>query len=285
MPDLIREIGAVAGLAAFLGLAVLALLYFAQARDVRRLRENAEFLLERPEEAVAPAAAEASEPAEPATAAAPAAAATTAGAGTPGAATPAASKGAASKSPAAKAADAETFRRAELARQAADRRQRFERRRTGQRGLTAAGAGGGRFDSLPETRSLVVIVIGVALLVAGIAFGATRLLGDNGGAGKKKEAAAQVEVAVLNSTAQPGLAGEFGQQVKKAGFNLGKVGNSSSPEDVSLVEYDRDGREAAQQVAQLLDIRKIEPMSGEIRSLAEGAPVAVVLGADKASGG
>lgn len=132
----------------------------------------------------------------------------------------------------------------------------------------------------------MVIVIGVALLVAGIAFGATRLLGgDNGGAGKKKEAAAQVEVAVLNSTAQPGLAGEFGQQVKKAGFNLGKVGNSSSPEDVSLVEYDRDGREAAQQVAQLLDIRKIEPMSGEIRSLAEGAPVAVVLGADKASGG
>lgn len=77
MPDLIREIGAVAGLAAFLGLAVLALLYFAQARDVRRLRENAEFLVERPEEAMAPAAAEAGEPAEPAPAAATAAAATT----------------------------------------------------------------------------------------------------------------------------------------------------------------------------------------------------------------
>ncbi|MDP9228840.1 MAG: hypothetical protein M3M99_07240, partial [Actinomycetota bacterium] len=33
-------------MAAFIGLAVLALLYFAQARDVRRLRENAEFLVE-----------------------------------------------------------------------------------------------------------------------------------------------------------------------------------------------------------------------------------------------
>ena len=44
--DLLRELGAFAGLAAFIGLAVLALLYFAQARDVRRLRESAEFLVE-----------------------------------------------------------------------------------------------------------------------------------------------------------------------------------------------------------------------------------------------
>jgi hypothetical protein len=37
--DAIRDIGAIAGLAAFLGLGILALLYFSQARDVRRLRE------------------------------------------------------------------------------------------------------------------------------------------------------------------------------------------------------------------------------------------------------
>jgi hypothetical protein len=37
--DLIERVGAYVGLAAFLGLAVLALLYFSQARDVRRLRE------------------------------------------------------------------------------------------------------------------------------------------------------------------------------------------------------------------------------------------------------
>lgn len=36
---LIERVGAYAGLAAFLGLAVLALLYFSQGRDVRRLRE------------------------------------------------------------------------------------------------------------------------------------------------------------------------------------------------------------------------------------------------------
>ena len=39
MRELIQEIGAYAGLVAFLGLAVLALLAFAQGRDLRRLRE------------------------------------------------------------------------------------------------------------------------------------------------------------------------------------------------------------------------------------------------------
>src|SRR6266540_3043095 len=37
--DLIERIGSYVGLASFLGLAILALLYFSQARDVRRLRE------------------------------------------------------------------------------------------------------------------------------------------------------------------------------------------------------------------------------------------------------
>jgi hypothetical protein len=37
--DLIERVGAYIGIAAFFGLAILALLYFSQARDVRRLRE------------------------------------------------------------------------------------------------------------------------------------------------------------------------------------------------------------------------------------------------------
>ena len=46
MSGLLKDVGAIAGLASFLGLALLALLYFAQARDIRRLRENASFLIE-----------------------------------------------------------------------------------------------------------------------------------------------------------------------------------------------------------------------------------------------
>ena len=37
--ELVERVGAYVGMAAFLGLAVLALLYFSQARDVRRLRD------------------------------------------------------------------------------------------------------------------------------------------------------------------------------------------------------------------------------------------------------
>ena len=37
--DLVERVGSYVGMAAFLGLAVLALLYFSQARDVRRLRD------------------------------------------------------------------------------------------------------------------------------------------------------------------------------------------------------------------------------------------------------
>jgi hypothetical protein len=61
--DLIEQIGAFLGLAAFVGLAVLVLLYFQQARDVRRLREWAgrapERAAEVAEEAAAAAAREA----------------------------------------------------------------------------------------------------------------------------------------------------------------------------------------------------------------------------------
>lgn len=66
--DLIEQIGAFLGLAAFLALAVLVLLYFQQARDVRRLREWAgrapERATERAEEAVAAAAEEAGQAGE-----------------------------------------------------------------------------------------------------------------------------------------------------------------------------------------------------------------------------
>jgi len=52
--DLVERVGAYAGLAAFFGLAILVLLYFSQARDVRRLREWAGRAPERATETGAP---------------------------------------------------------------------------------------------------------------------------------------------------------------------------------------------------------------------------------------
>jgi hypothetical protein len=265
--ELLREAGSYAGLAAFLGLAVLILLYFAQARDVRRLRENARFLVEgsevptdsSPEEAAAAVATK--EPEEAAAAAA-----------------------------ATAPSDREAFRRAELARQAAERRKRFEQRRKPQPSLIGRG-NGGRPSWLRETPSIAVITVGALLLLAGIGFGATRLLsGDDEPAPKAKSgpaAVGQVNVAVLNSTAQGGLAAEFAGLLKPGGYKTGPVSNTETPFDTSVVMFDQtdpNAQRAAQQVAADVGIRDIQPMSTEIRSISEGATVAVILGEDQASG-
>src|SRR3954453_12940294 len=103
MSSLLKEVGAVAGLASFLGLALLSLLYFAQARDIRRLREQASFLVEGDSNEATLTLAERT--------------------ATPLASTPKQPEKAAAAAATTAPNEAEPFRRAELARQAADRRQ------------------------------------------------------------------------------------------------------------------------------------------------------------------
>lgn len=265
MSSLLKDVGAVAGLASFLGLALLSLLYFAQARDVRRLRDQASFLVEGgldDDEAVAPAertaSAVASTTKEPEKAAA-AAAATAPN-------------------------EAEAFRRAELARQAAQRRQRFEQRRREPGGRE-------RPAWLSEPLSLAVVVIGAILLIAGIAFGVTRVTGGGSdstapGAAKKGKGPCppgQTKVAVLNGTATPGLAASSAGQLKQAQYKVGPVGNTTSPFTTSVVMFDpTDGAQCGPIIGQVVGIQKTQPMSNEVRTAAEGDPVAVVLGDDKA---
>jgi hypothetical protein len=257
--DLLRDVGAVAGVAAFLGLAVLALLYFAQARDVRRLRENAEFLVE-------------GEPGGSGEAAPPPTAVTT-----PGEPEQAA-RAAAASAP----TDAEAFRRAELARQAAERRQRFEKRRRGN--------GRERPAWLSEPSSVAAIAVGAILLIAGVAFGVTRIVdGDDDSAPQGDAAAkgpcppAQTKVAVLNGTATAGLAANFAGPLKQQGYKTVPVGNTESPVATSVVMFDPQiGSQCAPVISKIVGIQKQQPMSPEIQGLAEGDPVAVVLGDDQA---
>ncbi len=264
MSSLLKEVGAIAGLASFLGLALLALLYFAQARDVRRLRDQASFLVEggsEDGESVAPAeraaTAVASTTKEPEKAAA-AAAATAPN-------------------------EAEAFRRAELARQAAQRRQRFEQRRRS--------PGRERPTWMSEPASLAVIVVGAILLVAGVAFGVTRVTGgssdsttsDGASKGKGPCPPGRTKVAVFNATASPGLAADSAGQLKKAQYKVGPIGNISTPLATSVVMFDpTDGRQCAPIIGQVVGIEKTQGMSNEVRQVAEGDPVAVVLGDDRA---
>src|SRR4051812_30881259 len=176
MSSLLKDVGAVAGLASFLGLALLALLYFAQARDIRRLRENASLLVEggsEDGETVTPAERTATAVAaqEPERAAA-AAAATAPN-------------------------EAEAFRRAELARQAAERRKRFEQRRRGPDRERPAW--------LSDWKSIAAICLIGVIVLAGAAFGVSRIVGggstsDAPTAGNNKGPCppGQTRVAVLN---------------------------------------------------------------------------------------
>jgi hypothetical protein len=259
--ELLKEVGAIAGLASFVGLALLCLLYFAQARDVRRLRETASFLVEgRSEgngERVSPAeraaaAVAAKEPEEAAAAAA-----------------------------ATAPTEAEAFRRAELARQAAERRQRFEKRRRGN--------GRERPAWLSEPGSVAVIAVGAILLIAGLAFGVTRIIGGDEDSASQSGAAAkgpcppgQTKVAVLNGTATAGLAANFAGPLKQRGYKTVPVGNTESPIATSVVMFDPQvGSECAPVISRIVGIQKQQPMSPEIQGLAEGDPVAVVLGEDQ----
>jgi hypothetical protein len=263
--DLLKEVGAIAGLASLLGLALLALLYFTQARDIRRLRENASFLVE--------GGAENGETVAPAERAATAVASTTTE-----------PDKAASAAAAAAPNEAEAFRRAELARQAAERRKRFEQRRRRPDG------GRERPAWLSEPLSIAVVAVGALLLLGGAVFGASKIIGGDSDtatpanrAGKGPCPPGQTKVAVLNGTATPGLAAQSAGELRQNQYKVGPVGNTSTPFTTSVVMFDpAAGQECAPIIGQLVGIQKTQPMNNEVRQAAEGDPVAVVLGDDKA---
>lgn len=262
--ELIKEIGAFAGLVAFLGLALLALLSFAQGRDIRRLREWAGSAPERDAERKESTSAAAQERAE-------------------------------EMRRLEEARDTERHA-AEL------REQRRERREAGLPELTrgerlrerfsrggAVNSGDGFAARLGQPRYLVAIFVVLALVVGGVAYATLHGSGgDGGGKGGGKRAArtvkpSEIEVSVLNGTAVPGLAATFGDKVERHGFQLGAVTNSNSSFAESVVMFRRgDGREA-HRVAAALEIPRVQPMTGEISSVSAGAPVAVVIGEDNAS--
>jgi hypothetical protein len=273
--ELIQQVGSIVGLASFLGLALMAFLYFAQAREVRRLQERAAFV---PEDGAD----------SPARAPAPASAATAASAETGEAGAPAPAAG-----DPRTAEQVEAARLAQLAREAAaERKQRFERRRRGEEP-------GGLPSLRGDRRSTIITAVGVLLLVAGLIFGATRLLGgDEEGAAptaakgdKSSDVGApaaisldSATVAVLNGTAEPGLAASVGDEVEDAGVSkLGAVTNTPTPFEVSTVMWEQGGDAAAKELADALGIGKTEPVTPEIAEVAGGAQLVVVVGDDRSS--
>lgn len=251
---MIEQIGAFAGLAAFLGLGVLALLSFTQGRDIRRLREWAGSAPERDSERKEQTSAVAAQRAEELR-----------------------------QLEEARTAEHEAVNSRETRRQRREaglpelsRRERL-RNRTSSIG-----------ERLAEPRYLVAIFV-VVLLVAGVVAYAVVSGSDDGKSGKGgKQAAAklkpnEIEVAVLNGTSVAGLAATYGDKVEGKSFELGAVSNTDQPFDASVVMFERGHKPEAQKVAKQLQISKLSLMSPEVEAASEGAKVAVVVGEDNAA--
>lgn len=254
MVHAIEQIGAFAGLAAFLGLAVLALLSFTHGRDIRRLREWAGSAPERDAER----------------------------------------KEQTSTIAAQRAEELRALEEARTAEQAAvsNREQRRQRREEGLPEVSRGERLRERFSGLGETASKPTTLVAIFVVVLVIAGGVAYLLVSGGedssgnGKGSKQAAAkvkpAEIEVSVLNGTSVPGLAATYGDKVEGKGFDLGAVTNSSASFAESVVMFKRGHKTEARTVAKQLGMPKLQLMTGEIESVSAGADVAVIVGEDNA---
>jgi LytR cell envelope-related transcriptional attenuator len=251
----IEQIGAFAGLAAFLGLGVFALLSFAHGRDIRRLREWAGSAPERDSERKESTSAVAAQRAE-------------------------------------ELRQLEEARTAEHA-AVSHREERRRRRDAGlpelsrRERIRQSTAGFG--ERLAEPRYLVGLFLILVLVGGGAAYALLGSSDEGGKQGKKgKQAVAktqpsEVEVTVLNGTAVPGLAASYGDKVEGKGFELGAVTNSSSSFADSVVMFKRGHKPEAQVVGKQLQISDLQLMSSEIEGVSAGANVAVIVGEDNAA--
>jgi hypothetical protein len=279
--EIVQEIGAVAGWAAVVGLAVLSALYLSQARDVKRLREWAGRAPELPGRgvgAVPGRAAGVPPPAQPQTAAT------------------------ASGAPASRPA---TLARASgpppIAPQPVRSTPSPERPITGPAALRAVPQQ--TVISPPRrsqpwygrigTRYVAVVLVGLLVLGGAAAYGVTQLTGggDNSGNGlpnkpKRNGSAVKpgnVTVAVLNGTTVPGLAAALRDEIAAAGFKKGTINDFSDQQLAeSVVQYAPGHHPEAKAVSRTVGISQDEPVTAGSRALAGDATVIVIAGADKA---
>lgn len=254
MLRLIEQIGSFAGLAAFLGLGVLALLSFTQGRDIRRLRDWAGSAPERDAERKETTSAIAAQRAEELRA-------------------------------------LEQNRTAEH--EAVGRREERRRRREAgepeiSRRERLSESFSGLGERLAEPRSLIAIFVVMLVIVGGVAYALLSgsdesASGDGGKQAAAKLKPAEIEVAVLNGTATTGLAATYGEKVEDKGFDLGAVSNTDQPVEASVVMFKRGHKPEAKKVGKQLQISSLKLMDPEVQAAASGAKVAVVVGEDNAT--
>ncbi|HEY8467935.1 MAG TPA: LytR C-terminal domain-containing protein [Solirubrobacterales bacterium] len=253
--DFLERIGPFLGIAAFLGFSLLAFLLIGQARELRRLREWAGRAPERAKEADEAAAAA-----------------------------------------------------AEARGQLAEEEGPGVRERVRERLAPAWDAIDRRSPVDPPWLFAVLLagVIAAGVLTSGFGLlgedepvrerGERRAQGGNRGeGGRREERERPPRVAVLNATAVqnetgtveavPGLAGVIAETVvEPAGFRVRTTDTALTGSEVTVVMYEEgneeDAREFASAIEEQLGAVEIEPMTPEVRDLAAGAELALLVGAD-----
>ena len=252
--DLIKEIGAFAGLAAFFGLALLALLSFTHGRDIRRLREWAGSAPERDAERKESTSAAAAQRAEQMR----------------------------------RLEEARTAEQKAVALREERRQRRASAGVGGTRRERLRAWLSARGERLAEPRYLAATFVAVLIIAGGIGYAALHGSGGEGAAKHRGSASSapnpgEIEVTVLNGTAVPGLAARYGGKIQRKGFKLGVVSNSSSSFAASTVMFKRGRSSEARLVAREMGIGQVQPMTPEVSSVSAGAPVSLIVGENDAS--
>jgi hypothetical protein len=243
--DTIEQIGAFGGLVAFLGLAVLVLLYFQQARDVRRLREWAGRAPERAEAAAEEAAAAAAREA-----------------------------GIAPEAEEQEAPGREASLRERLA--ARIPAPGHIRDRLPKPVYLAAGAA-------VVALIAVVVVTGAFGLIGGDE-GKGKGEGGGRIAPKEIDVAVLNGTGVAGAPGVAGLAEKVGKDVEAADYKVVQIADAGQSFAETLIMFQPDDRAAAEQVEgdlrKTLGGSQLQKMTPEIKALAKDAAVAVVIGAN-----
>jgi hypothetical protein len=253
--DLIERVGSYVGLASFLGLAILALLYFSQARDVRRLRDWAGRAPER------------------------AADLERTGVQTPAKTIPPALPASQHSLPPTPLSEASVRKRKPL-------RERIRNVHVPQLryvALTVAGV-----------LVLAGAAYGAVELINGQGDdGASSSVPKNqartGGSGKRGGQGrqvnvdpSQVTVAILNGTTVQGLAAKIGDEITAGGFTPGTIGNAARiDQSKSEVLYRKGQSAAARAVANRLGIQTIRPVDSVNAEIAGSFDAIVLVGSDR----
>jgi LytR cell envelope-related transcriptional attenuator len=307
--NLIQQIGAYAGFAAVVGLAVLSALYFSQARDLRRLREWAARSPERSGGGHAPdrpsparqnaAEARAPEVAAPVASAGGAGPATAqAGATQPGAPAVTALRPGAAPPPSTQPGGRASARpgTAVAPGGGAPRAPSSPPRAAQPRGVEAAGRSqNGRPSERSSLPYVMLAVVGLLIVLGAAAF-ALGLVGGrsepapNSPEGTEQRAArdgnqalapGQVTFSVLNGTTVDGLGKQVADELEAAGYRRGNVTNAGQQRTTSVVMYAQGAQADARAVARRLDIRQTEQADSGSQTLAGDATVIVLVGADR----